>query len=382
MLGSGAMGERYRGKPVGVTIGQQTIVELPPRIFRGHVTGAMFDIDKSFLLPDAVGCVREIKSFYDDHPKFAVLVVGHTDRTGSDDHNRKLSEERASAVAAFLTDDVSTWLGYYGKGHSGKPWGRLEDQYMLATVGSYTGITNGQNSRRWKDAIAAFGATGDDMDDATRRKLITRYMKQDGTSLPAAVTIATHGCGESHPLDFGSGEAANRKNRRVEIFLFEAKIEPRPPGTCPSGGCPQYAQWGKRSAPLEYLGEAPGVEALLAMEWPADLVDRLPSDTVVELTPADLPAIELRPGEATNELGVVRLEFVLPRVPATTRLEATAGGKTVVIWQDRAFGDIAIETDWKGALDDLLPAEVEADDGGRVEQLSTSADTLPRLPEL
>ena len=109
--------------------------------------------------------------------------------------------------------------------------------------------------------------------------------------------------------------------------------------------------------------------------------DRLPSDTVVKLTPADLPAIELQPGAATSELGVVRLEFPLARVPATTRLEATAGGKTVVLWQDRAFGDIAIETDWMGALDDLLPAEVEADDGG-VEQLSASADTLPPLPEL
>lgn len=376
------MGERYRGKPVSVTIGQQKLVELPPRVFRGHVTGAMFDIDKSFLLPDAVGCIREITAFYDDHPKFAVLVVGHTDRTGSDDHNRKLSEERAKAVAAFLTDDVSAWLGYYGKGHTGKPWGRLEDQYMLAAVGNYTGITNGQNSRLWKDAIAAFGGTGDDMDDATRRKLITRYMKQDRTSLPAGVTIATHGCGESHPLDPGSGEAANRRNRRVEIFLFEDKVEPQPLATCPSGGCAQYAQWGKRSAPLEHLGEAPGVDALLAMEWPVDLVDRLPGDTVVRLTAANLPAIERPLGEAASELGVVRLEFPLPRMPATTRLEATAGGKTVVLWQDRAFGDIAIETDWKGALDDLLPAGAEADDGDEAEQISMSADTLPELPEV
>jgi len=376
------MAERYKAKPVSVTVGQKAIVELPPRVFRGHVTGCMFDRDKSFVLPEALRCIREIKAFHDDHPKFAVLVVGHTDRTGSDDHNRKLSEERARVVAALLTDDVDAWLGYYRKGHTGKPWGRLEDQYMLATVGDYKGIACGQRSRLWTAAIAAFGGAGNDLDDATRRKLVTTYMKQDRTSLPAGVSIATHGCGERHPLDHGSGEAADRKNRRVEIYLFEDKVEPPPPATCPSGGCAQYAQWGKRSAPLEHLGDAPGVDALLAMEWPTDVVDRLPGDAVVKLTPADMPAIELQAGDAIRELGVARLEFPLPRVPATTRLEASAGGKTVVIWEDRAFGDIGVEVIWSGALDELLPPAPAPDVAGEPVQLTTSADVLPPLPEL
>jgi len=375
-----AKGERYAKQPVSVTIGQAKIIELAPRVFRGHLTGAMFDRDKTFLLPDAVPGMRELKAFYDRHPGAAILVVGHTDRTGADAHNRALSEERAQAVVAFLTDDVATWLGYYGKGHTGKPWGRLEDQYMAAAIGGYTGITSGQHSRLWQAAVSALGATGKDLHDAARRDLITRYLKQAGTTLPAGVALATHGCGASHLADPASGETADRKNRRVEIFLFEDKVEPTPAAHCPSGGCAQHAQWVKRSTPLEQLGSAPGTDIVLALEWGADLVERLPRDTVVKLTPADLPAIELRPGDAVREHDAVRLEFPLPHVPATTCLEATAGSKTVVIWKDRGFGDIAIATDWAGALDELLPDEPEPEDG-EVVQTSSSVDALPPLPE-
>ena len=78
---------------------------------------------------------------------------------------------------------------------------------------------------------------------------------------------------------------------------------------------------------------------------------------------------------------MARFEFRLPGVPATTRLEATAGGKTVVLWKDRALGDVAVEAAWAGALEELLPAEPEEERGG-ARQISTSADALPPLPEL
>jgi hypothetical protein len=190
---------------------------------------------------------------------------------------------------------------------------------------------------------------------------------------------STNGCGASHLADPASGDAADRKNRRVEIFLFEDKVEPPPAPHCPSGGCAQHPQWVKCSTPLEHLGSAPGTDIVLALEWGADLVERLPRDTVVKLTPASLPAIELRPGDAVREYDAVRLEFPLPHVPATTCLEATAGSKTVVIWKDRGFGDIAIATDWAGALDELLPDETEPEDG-EVVQTSSSVDALPALP--
>lgn len=365
---------------MSVQIGHQAIVELPPRVFRGHVHGAMFDLDKSFVLPDAVSCMREVKAFYAEHPGFSVLIVGHTDRTGSEEHNRKLSEERARAVAAFLTEDVDTWVGFYERGNAGRPWGRLEDQHMLATIGELDGIANGQRSRRWSSAISAFGGSGEDLDDATRNKLIAMYMQQQNTRLPAGVRITTHGCGESHPFDPAAGATANRKNRRVEVYLFEDQIEPAPPAICPVGGCGQYAQWNRRSAAFEHLGEAPDVAALLAMEWPAEVTARLPGDTTIALHPAGLPMIEAQLGDAMNENGIARLEFPLVCVPTATRLEARTGGKTVVLWEDRAFGDIAIATASTCALDDLLIAELV--ESSEPQQLTASSDALPELPEL
>jgi len=50
-----------------------------------------------------------------------------------------------------------------------------------------------------------------------------------------------------------------------------------------------------------------------------------------------------------------------------------------VIWKDRGFGDIAIATDWAGALDELLPDETEPEDG-EVVQTSSSVDALPAWP--
>ena len=38
------------------------------------------------------------------------------------------------AVAAFLTDEVDAWLGYYGSAKRSKLWGTREDQYMLAAL--------------------------------------------------------------------------------------------------------------------------------------------------------------------------------------------------------------------------------------------------------
>ena len=64
-----------------------------------------------------------------------ILVVGHTDRSGEPRYNDPLSLERADAVAAFLIDDVDTWLARYNNNVSNeKRWGKREDLLMLQSL--------------------------------------------------------------------------------------------------------------------------------------------------------------------------------------------------------------------------------------------------------
>jgi outer membrane protein OmpA-like peptidoglycan-associated protein len=227
-------------------IGACTTVELPPRIWRGRLRGLLFDTDKTFLLPQALPGLRNLRLFYDQFPDLSVLVDGHADRAGDAGYNEALSDERARSIAAFLTDAADAWLAHYqGTPHSAR-WGTREDQHMLSALGHYAGPVGDSTSPEVSAALASFQAehglpaTGA-ADPATRRALVTDYMAQDGTSLPPGTPIATHGCGESHPDVATADGVAEQRNRRVEIFLFEGAIDPPPRAPCRS--CPEHAIW-------------------------------------------------------------------------------------------------------------------------------------------
>jgi outer membrane protein OmpA-like peptidoglycan-associated protein len=64
----------------------------------------LFDVDKSVLKPAAENALRELATEIKAIPKARVVIEGHTDSDGSDDHNQRLSEARASAVAEFLVN--------------------------------------------------------------------------------------------------------------------------------------------------------------------------------------------------------------------------------------------------------------------------------------
>jgi outer membrane protein OmpA-like peptidoglycan-associated protein len=244
-----------------VAIGRAEHVELPVRAVRGRLTGMLFETDKTFLLPSAMRGIRNLRLLYDEYPRLEVLVTGHTDTVGATDYNQGLSEERAEAVAAFLTDQADTWLGWYqGKPHS-RPWGVREDQHMLATLGHYAGPVDGQAGTGTQGAYRTFQeskglpASGFG-DQATRRALIVDYMAQDGTSLPAGTPIQLHGCGEHHNEVPTGDNVDEPKNRRVEVFLFDGAIQPPPRKPCQS--CPEYPEWLKQTYRTVDLDLPPG----------------------------------------------------------------------------------------------------------------------------
>lgn len=62
----------------------------------------LFAVDSAALSPGAQGAVSQVAQVLLDYPKTAVVVQGHTDSTGSEQHNQDLSERRARAVQSFL----------------------------------------------------------------------------------------------------------------------------------------------------------------------------------------------------------------------------------------------------------------------------------------
>ena len=62
----------------------------------------LFDVNRATLKPGAESNVRRIAGILQQYPDRQIAVEGHTDATGSDEYNQRLSEERAAAVRAAL----------------------------------------------------------------------------------------------------------------------------------------------------------------------------------------------------------------------------------------------------------------------------------------
>ncbi len=66
-------------------------------------SGLLFDVDSYQIkgtTRDNLNDLAKILQKYDDTE---ILIEGHTDNTGSDDHNQNLSESRAKSVSSYLT---------------------------------------------------------------------------------------------------------------------------------------------------------------------------------------------------------------------------------------------------------------------------------------
>ncbi|HEY7529451.1 MAG TPA: DUF4892 domain-containing protein [Gemmatimonadota bacterium] len=67
--------------------------------------GIHFDTDKADIRPESAATLEEIAALLAADPALKLYVVGHTDDQGGLDHNMRLSERRAAAVAAALTGE-------------------------------------------------------------------------------------------------------------------------------------------------------------------------------------------------------------------------------------------------------------------------------------
>jgi outer membrane protein OmpA-like peptidoglycan-associated protein len=72
-------------------------------------SGILFDIDKSGLRPVSETNLAKLATILNKYPDTNILIEGHTDDTGTDDHNMALSKDRAQSVSQYLaTVDVKS----------------------------------------------------------------------------------------------------------------------------------------------------------------------------------------------------------------------------------------------------------------------------------
>lgn len=67
--------------------------------FKGDVS---FDVNSADLKPGAQAEVARVAQVLNQYPQTTLVVAGHTDSTGAEDYNQKLSERRAESVKNAL----------------------------------------------------------------------------------------------------------------------------------------------------------------------------------------------------------------------------------------------------------------------------------------
>jgi outer membrane protein OmpA-like peptidoglycan-associated protein len=66
-------------------------------------SGLMFDVDKADLRSASRDNLTNLAGILNKYPDTNILLEGHTDATGSNDHNLELSRRRAQSVANYLS---------------------------------------------------------------------------------------------------------------------------------------------------------------------------------------------------------------------------------------------------------------------------------------
>lgn len=343
-------------------------VSIQPRVVQARITGSMFDTDKSFVLPAVLPSLRELARLYEENAGSKLLLVGHTDTSGSTDYNDALSLERAESMAAFLRDDVEVWVGRYAKSIDAKRrWGAGEDLQMLSgltpgvvplvldgsTVLNFQQAHNALPPARQSKSFASVPENGE-LDDATRRQLIGDYMNQDETTLPDDVELTIHGCGEFFPLvvdgsELDSDPADGQRDpidRRVELFFFERDfgVRPPPPGKSSRKNSREYPEWRRRARETHEFDVNAGGKLTISAFAPADsnfklFVDQPDGSVLATLTREqgrvqdDVASFEFMP-----ELLPTRVQF---RVERDGRVDQLSGVVNPVVLRDALFlGDL------------------------------------------
>lgn len=107
-------------------------------------TGLLFGLDSAVVRPAAQANLRNLATNLDKYPDTDLLIVGHTDSTGSESYNLALSKRRAMAVSDYLSAQGVTRTRL-----------RMDGRGELEPVASNASEDGRQQNRRVEVAIYA-----------------------------------------------------------------------------------------------------------------------------------------------------------------------------------------------------------------------------------
>ena len=80
-------------------------------------SGLLFAVNSSELTPSSKDNIKQLAEILNKYDDTNILVEGHTDNTGTDDYNQKLSELRASGVDSYLAQNNVSGSRITAKGY-------------------------------------------------------------------------------------------------------------------------------------------------------------------------------------------------------------------------------------------------------------------------
>ena len=109
-----------QAKEIDASVPGATVERVGEGIQVTFASGLLFPYDSDVLQPAARTNLIELANSLKKYPESQLLIVGHTDDTGSDSYNMGLSQRRADAAAAFLQSQgiARSRIQTSGKGES------------------------------------------------------------------------------------------------------------------------------------------------------------------------------------------------------------------------------------------------------------------------
>jgi outer membrane protein OmpA-like peptidoglycan-associated protein len=97
-----------QAKELQQNIAGATITRVGEGIVVTFASGLLYDLNSSDVRAESANNLRSLASSLGKYPNTDLLIVGHTDATGTSDYNQGLSQRRAAAAADYLaTQGVS-----------------------------------------------------------------------------------------------------------------------------------------------------------------------------------------------------------------------------------------------------------------------------------
>jgi len=121
---------------------EAAIARQGDKLYVALPSGILFDVDKDQVKSSALGQVGKAAEVLVKYPDTYVTVEGHTDSSGSAEHNQKLSERRAASVRDLIASGgvAASRLSVHGYGESdpiadnGTPEGRQANRRVQLEI--------------------------------------------------------------------------------------------------------------------------------------------------------------------------------------------------------------------------------------------------------